>query len=234
MKNNKKTLFILILVILGIPFILNFLLIQDTPNGFETIGESKDWLLFYGSYIGGIAAALVAIFTLYRNLRYYITDADIKSQEKSLKELKEYLGRIVSALNFSQVGSITLVMSNINYYYSELLKLDEYYTKLTSDGNTLKLMYGYSTEQVIVDFRIEYYNCVEELQHHISEVQKQIWEAMQNNKPIDDEVIIKANKNVSNKHRLIKNVYDKAQEWIKFETEKLDKERSKRKKLISL
>lgn len=66
-KNNrfKNSILIIIgiLIIVLIPAIINFIILQ--PSRFKFVGTSVDWLIFWGSYLGAIISAGVAFIILY-------------------------------------------------------------------------------------------------------------------------------------------------------------------------
>ena len=64
---GKKTicclaLFILFLVV---PFSLNMFIGLDAPNNIKIVGEGKDWVAFFGSYIGSIFAVAGSLLICY-------------------------------------------------------------------------------------------------------------------------------------------------------------------------
>ena len=54
--------------LLVFPFVLNCLLLVSTPFGIEVVGNERDWLVFWATYIAG-AATLVVIYFNMRNHR---------------------------------------------------------------------------------------------------------------------------------------------------------------------
>ena len=66
MKTNKKHnwwIIISIVIILGLPIFLNFLIF--TPANKFSAGRLQDWMSFWGSYLGAIISALAAFTILY-------------------------------------------------------------------------------------------------------------------------------------------------------------------------
>ena len=67
-KKNTFNLFTLLIIvvvpiiIVVVPILINWIIGLHTPCKIIVVGESKDWLSFYGSYIGGIITALISFF----------------------------------------------------------------------------------------------------------------------------------------------------------------------------
>ena len=59
---SKRNFVILLLIISLFPIVLNYILML--PLVLPFIGESKDWIAFWGSYLGSIIAAVVALLVL--------------------------------------------------------------------------------------------------------------------------------------------------------------------------
>lgn len=72
----KKGIIIICFVILLIPFILNW--VMRWPQIVPYVGEAKDWLGFWGSYLSAAAAAIMIIYTAY----------SLRLNEKTLIEMK--------------------------------------------------------------------------------------------------------------------------------------------------
>lgn len=83
-KTKQLLLYLLILIgfivlLVGIPILLNFLLSRNNPiPELPVIGDSKDWLTFWGAYIGAIASFLMVLVA-------YLT---LKNNSTQLAELK--------------------------------------------------------------------------------------------------------------------------------------------------
>lgn len=72
----KRSLVIALIIIEILPAFINFAMLQ--PSFFPYVGEAKDWLGFWGSYLSAAAAAIMIIYTAY----------SLKLNEKTLIEMK--------------------------------------------------------------------------------------------------------------------------------------------------
>ena len=101
----KRRIIIICFVILLIPFILNWVMrwSQIVPY----VGEAKDWLGFWGSYLSAAAAAIMIIYTAY----------SLRLNEKTLIEMKrEWEEERKANLYFSiedRIGLFVLKVANI-------------------------------------------------------------------------------------------------------------------------
>ena len=162
-KKDYPTSLFLILILLGaaiIPIVLNFILSVENPTNLNITGEGKDWLAFYGSYIGGVATASISFFVLLRTIKSNREEAEINRKEHDLFELRNDLAKKVSALNFSRIGIIALVQTNHSLCKQEILKLDEFHQELTRDLNSFYLVYESSRDLDVINFRNCYKRCI--------------------------------------------------------------------------
>lgn len=83
---------ILIALLLIVPFILNSLLRTSNPCHIVTIGGPTDWLVFWGSYLGGILTACIGYITLFRANKRYNDDALNSRREAIKNDLIELVG----------------------------------------------------------------------------------------------------------------------------------------------
>ena len=124
---NKKLKIVLILVvILLIPLCINSLILR--PAIFNFIGEGTDWLLFWGSYLGGVFAAVIGFVTLYYSAKRQNIEMQISHKENSLRILQAKLSECVSIFNYSRMLSISLYIDQPEKYdqiLDELLKYQE-------------------------------------------------------------------------------------------------------------
>lgn len=58
---NKKDIILLCFILVAIPIALNFIIQQ--PALFSVIGEPKDWLMFWATYLGAAASFVMIVYT---------------------------------------------------------------------------------------------------------------------------------------------------------------------------
>lgn len=101
----KKGLIIIGVVIVLLPIILN--LVMRQPQIVPYVGEAKDWLGFWGSYLSAASAAIMIIYTAY----------SLRLNEKTLIEMKrEWEEERKANLYFSiedRIGLFVLKVANI-------------------------------------------------------------------------------------------------------------------------
>ncbi len=79
MKKNKYTyswIFIIIIGVIALPLIINWLILR--PRKFDIVGEGKDWLMFWSSFLSAIASFAMV----------FITWKTLKQNKEQLDELK--------------------------------------------------------------------------------------------------------------------------------------------------
>lgn len=72
----KRALFWTIVLIIAFPFFLN--LLMQCRQILPFVGEAKDWLSFWGSYLSAAIAAIMIIYTGY----------SLKVNKRTLEEMK--------------------------------------------------------------------------------------------------------------------------------------------------
>ena len=58
---NKRVIILLCFILVAIPIALNFVIQQ--PALFSVIGEPKDWLMFWATYLGAAASFIMIVYT---------------------------------------------------------------------------------------------------------------------------------------------------------------------------
>ena len=108
---------------LFVPFLLNIVLGWHSPNNIKVIGTATDWLLFHGSYIGGVLTAVVGFVTLWFTVKFGQLESRIQAKELYIKELKEHLASWIGVLNFSKVDELLVSMANRNDMHEHLMEI---------------------------------------------------------------------------------------------------------------
>ncbi len=174
MKQKKiKVIYIVAVAvpaIIGLPIFLNWLLIKNTPQSFKVVGEGKDWLTFYGSYIGGIIAASISFIILLITIIHNKKNSEINRQEENLRRLEDDLKNRVAQLDFSKITNVMLVLNDYDRFKEEILKLDTFYQELMYSSNSFKLIYGDEIDGKITNFKSSYTLCISDLLQYINEM----------------------------------------------------------------
>ena len=165
---------IILVVSIAIPPILNLALGLDTPNGFNVIGNSVDWLLFYGSYLGGVITAIIGFLTMQKSGKQNKTHIEITYKRESLKELRNALAACVSSFDYTRLGTINMYIDDPDKYNDVLEKLDEYYASVTDRSNAWYTTYNSDTREEVVNFLNAYRTCSEFLIGGINDVTREI------------------------------------------------------------
>lgn len=176
MKNVNNWIWYLIILVasIAIPPVLNLALGLDTPNGFNVIGNPVNWLLFYGSYLGGVITAIIGFITMYNSNRQNKINIEITYKRESLKELRNTLATCVSSFDYTRLGTINMYIDDPDKYNDVLEKLDEYYASVTDRSNAWYTTYNSDTREEVVNFLNAYRTCSEFLICGINDVTRAI------------------------------------------------------------
>ncbi|SEA17294.1 hypothetical protein SAMN05444145_10249 [Alistipes timonensis JC136] len=158
-----RTVILVAILSILIPIGLNYILNQETPCKITVVGEGKDWLSFYGSYIGGVLTSLISFTILLFTINHNKNSQQIILQEQSLSQLKHDLATRISQLNFSRIGIVSLVLIDTERCKEENLKLDDFHQELTREFNAFNLVYENSRDHHISTFMRAYTLCVQQL-----------------------------------------------------------------------
>lgn len=169
--NNKNiitaSIWILIAAIV-IPIAMNYIL--SGSIGAQVTGESKDWLSFFGSYLGGVFTAYISFIILSKTIKHNFTVFNIQQKKQDLESLKKMLSEQVSMLDFARIGTIALVINDSSQYQLEIQKLDSFREEVTLKFNSYSLFYDNSNDQPVKDYWTSYQNCVTKLFEDITKM----------------------------------------------------------------
>lgn len=172
---QRLKLFVIVLTMLFVPIILNIVLGSCNPlDCIDVVGDPRDWLGFYGSYMGGCLTALIGFITLARDEKSNKLQIQISHKEHYVKELEGRLAECISLFDYSRVGIISMYLDDKSMYSMVIKDMDTYLNKVTSTANAWCTIYGSSQQQEVKDFLEAYNKCVRQLISAINEVTKLI------------------------------------------------------------
>lgn len=96
-----KDYLILSAAIIVIPIALNCIILSPNPTCLPVIGGEENWLLFWGSYLGGILTAGFGYYGLLKSDKEHKREIRKQEHERILLVLKNELSKRIEALNFS-------------------------------------------------------------------------------------------------------------------------------------
>lgn len=236
-----------LIAVLAIPFLLNLILGKPNPlPNIDIVGDSTHWLAFYGSYIGGILAAIIGVFTIYCQSKHNALNIMIQEQSNYIEKLNLELADLVSSVEFWYLGSVSLDVMGIKtkqediYYKLEAIKrtylhkLNELHQKSVNKGHHWDLTYAQRKCPIIQDFASKYIKCynqysndIEQLTRHLVMITPAI--------NIDEFYIFLSqfNKDIKSHTDLFqKPLYEAAKAWVKHEDAKLSAMKNEQKRLL--
>ena len=99
--NRKKinhhiiVILFIVLLVIGIPIAINYILQIPTPRFTSIVGDSTNWLSFWGAFLGGILTAGFGVYTSWLNQR----ESKVKEHKRLVEDLKRDLSNRSASLN---------------------------------------------------------------------------------------------------------------------------------------
>ena len=167
----------MIILVLVTPVILNIVIGSTNPmDSIKVVGTEVDWLVFYGSYIGGVLSAILAFLTMWQSSKHNTLNILIQQQEAYIKELNNALSERISKLDFWYIGSISLhtPKEESEEFYQKIPKVLDELNELSKDASRLYNAYGLlhnqtqdAEEKALNEF---YEACVKEYKKRVDEM----------------------------------------------------------------
>lgn len=174
---NKWWIIIIIILALITPVILNIIIGSTNPlDSIKVVGTEVDWLVFYGSYIGGVLSAVVAFMTMWQSSKHNTLNIMIPQQEANIKELNGALSERISKLDFAYIGSISLhtLKEESEEFYQKIPKVLDELNELSKDASRLYNAYGLLHSQTQnadeKDLNEFYETCVKQYKKRVDEM----------------------------------------------------------------
>ncbi len=129
------------------PFILNFILLVEKPSKVEIIGNEKDWLIFWATYITGAATLII----IYFNMRYHrelktlqINTLKYTQKQKWLELFREALQKNIAYLNIATLKNAILRRKDNPLSASDVF--DDLFRETTTIPNQFTLLFNSQTD----------------------------------------------------------------------------------------
>lgn len=220
---NPCGLGILFIVLLGIPVLLNFLI--GIPRFCSIVGSEGEWLLFWGSYLGGILTALVGTITLINNDRKQKVRLEIEYKRDALRRLEQILSDAVGMFDYSRLAKVVLYLDNSQGRKDFLQDMDEYYQTCVAKANSWGVIYEREETQAYQrDFHDKYIAAVEYITKKISALEKLVVEyndATEQNTMCD--ILQITSKSEEFKRDCLQPLYYAAKQWLKEERTEIER-----------
>lgn len=247
MKNRWWIIIIIILALIT-PVILNIIIGSTNPlDSIKVVGTEVDWLVFYGSYIGGVLSAVVAFMTMWQSSKHNTLNIMIPQQEAHIKELNGALSERISKLDFAYIGSISLhtLKEESEEFYQKIPKVLDELNELSKDASRLYNAYGLLHSQTQnadeKDLNEFYETCVKQYKKRVDEMTLMLATVQNGRKTAQHSEIYKlfrsdlADFNLklkTDKERYTYVFFKKANSIIQAEEKKLEKLNREKKKIF--
>lgn len=220
---NPCGLGLLFIVLLGIPVLLNFLI--GIPRFCSIIGSEGEWLLFWGSYLGGILTALVGTITLINNDRKQKVRLEIEYKRDALRRLEQILSDAVGMFDYSRLAKVVLYLDNSQGRKDFLQDMDEYYQTCVAKANSWGVIYEREETQTFQrDFYDRYIAAVEYITTNISALEKFVVEYNETKEQSKMRDILQiTSKSEEFKRDCLQPLYHAAKQWLKEERTEIER-----------
>lgn len=223
------------LFFLFVPFLLNIVLGWHSPNNIKVIGTATDWLLFHGSYIGGVLTAVVGFVTLWFTVKSGQLESRIQAKGLYIKELEEHLVSWIGVLNFSKVDELLVSMANRNDMHEHLMEiagksyieLSKRLEMMANNSLSFELIYGTEESQPIGEFVKAYKRCMLFYQQNVNKIGVKVLDMKSSVFDICSAFIEFKKLEQKYDNEYVMPVQEKAMAWISREKQELDAWRKK-------
>lgn len=168
----KKWLFIVLIVLAITPIALNIILGATNPFDIGIVGNNVDWLLFYGSYLGGAIAAIIAFVTMWQTSKHNTLSIMIQRQETYIENLSLELGKRISKFEFWNIGKAALI-SNENllaYLPTAIEELNNMSKEAMQLYNAYGLLHSHKTCKAEENLNNAYSICIKHYNERIRQM----------------------------------------------------------------
>ena len=139
---------------------LNAVLQHEPPLGIHVIGDVTDWLLFWGSFWGGILTAIIGFITIYSSTRRSYLALQIEQRKAYVEELERLIFERNQDINFSEVLSIALLASGgsiqIEDLKQSLYRINSLFNRTINNANIWGLLHGNDSDPLMKTFSQDY------------------------------------------------------------------------------
>lgn len=161
MNTNKGcTWFIIGIIVVAIPVVVNFICLKDLS--FPIVGDGEQWMGFFGSYFGGIISSGIALLIFFQTLGRTTKERKYNNRKEDINSMTIDLKDVVGALN------ITFLVNKAEEYAQQdidkapiIKDLNERETLIRNTFNLFRLRYDskYKRNEKYNAFVNEYRRC---------------------------------------------------------------------------
>lgn len=223
-----KYILLIALIVICSPVLVNWILNINTPLNIAIVGTGKDWISFYGSFIGAIVASFTSFVILYKTIQHNQNEARIMRQIQKIENIEHRLERVNAIITFGLIGNGALIHNENSLISLEILKLESLRDSLTRERNSIQLSFGRNQSSYVISYIEKLDKCIEQLFIDITEMIKILTE-LKGNKEIElrTDILTKLHTQIIalgfHSDTFSKPVYESAVHWIEMEQEILKK-----------
>ena len=221
----KKWLFIVVIVLAITPIALNIMLGATNPFDIGIVGNNVDWLSFYGSYLGGVIAAIIAFVTMWQTSKHNTLSIMIQRQETYIENLSLELGKRISKFEFWNIGKAALINNEnlLAYIPTAIEELNNMSKEAMQLYNSYGLLHSHKTSKAEENLNAAYFACIKQYNERIRQMTGKL-KHLESYKDTNSFKLDMKRFEIeldSDKHYKVE-LFNKANELIREEEEKLD------------
>lgn len=145
MKISKRLYWIIPIVIIVTPVVVNYILTREIVCNYDVAGRGVDWINFYGSFLGSALTAFIAYYVLVKTIQNGNRENIIRQKRQELDWLRDDLSERISKLEVTDAFRVLLYKGNVDVN-EELERLTNLLYEYKVKTNSSMLKYGLQSE----------------------------------------------------------------------------------------
>lgn len=123
------------------PIVINYILTRDVVCNYNVAGSGKDWISFYGSFLGSVLSTCIAYYVLLKTIEHEKRENMKRQKRQDLEWLREDLSNRISNLEITDVFRVFLYLPDIDIQ-KEIERLTNLLYDYKAKSNSSMLKYG--------------------------------------------------------------------------------------------
>ena len=144
-KEFKSIMLVIIVAIVIVPIVLNYLCLTTTP--IPIVGDGKIWIVFWGSYLGGIMAVLSTMYVLYKNHQRECRRKEYEIQKERLDLLCRDMGKLCSTIDMDILCSHLMNMAKMDDANKMILEIGKLEQNINCEYNEFCLKHAHNRRE---------------------------------------------------------------------------------------
>lgn len=140
-KEFKSIMLVIIVAIVIVPIVLNYLCLTTTP--IPIVGDGKIWIVFWGSYLGGIITVLSTIYVYCKKNEQEKNKKKYEMQKEYFERLCVDLAKLCSSINTDMFAFYFMNMKEEKNAILSIREIGELEKNIKNDYNEFCLKHAH-------------------------------------------------------------------------------------------